>query len=158
MADNIPEVETAEPEAENTEAQENEEVNSEAEAVEPEENTEIDEEAAKEAEAKEAEKKKAETFKRVSGFFLGVLYILVVLVVLFEAGAVYLWMNFDSFVETQNEQLVEQSTRTMTSSSYSNWTGTYKPVDWPEPVSDFADAPPYGSIVEPQPEPDISAT
>ena len=158
MADDIPEVETAEAEAESTEARENEEANPEVEAAEPDENTEADEEAAKEAKAKEAEKKKAETFKRVSGFFLGILYILVILVVLFEAGAVYLWMNFDSLVETQNEEREELTPRTVTSSSYSSWTGTYKPTDWPEPVSDFADAPPYGNIEGPQPESDASAT
>ena len=160
MADNIPEAGTAEPETENIEAQTNEDAASEAEveAVEPGESPEEDEEAAREAEAKAAEKKKAETFKRVSGFFLGVLYVLVILVILFEAGAAYLWVNFDSFVEKQEEQMMEQSPRTVTSFSYSNWTGTYRPVDWPEPVSDFADAPPYGRVMEQPLDSDISAT
>lgn len=164
MADNTPEVETAEPETENTEAQTEEEATpeAEAEAAEPDENTEnteVDEEAARQAEARAAEKKKAERFKRISGFFLAILYILVIFVVLFEVGAVYLWMNFDSLMEAQNEQQQQQTTQqTVTSSSYSNWTGTYRPIDWPEPVSDFADAPPYGSIAQPQPDAGVAVT
>lgn len=156
MADNIPEVETAEPETKNADTQMDDATTIVAE--DPNESAELDEEAAKEAEAKEAERKKAERFKRVSGFFLGVLYILLILVVLFEAGAAYLWLNFDSFIETQNEELTgESNEETVTSAAYANWTGTYKPTDWPEPASDFADAPPYGSTAQPQLDADVSA-
>ena len=79
----------------------------------------------------ESEKKKEKKKKHLTGFFLNVLYILLVLVILLEAAAVCLWLNFDKLLARQEELKPEIPQTAVTSSSYANWYGVYRPADWP---------------------------
>ncbi len=85
------------------------------------------------------EKKKSNIKGVLRKILMTILYLLLVLVILFEAGAVYLWYRYDTLAQTGEQRPAQ---RTVSSSSYANWSGTFRPSDWPEAESVQAGLPP----------------
>ncbi len=90
-------------------------------------------------EAAEPEEKKSKVKEVLRKILMTILYVLLVLVILFEAGAVYLWFRYDTLVQPGEQPPARQ---TVTSSSYANWDGVFRPSDWPEAEAVHSGIPP----------------